>query len=322
MENKGELREQFLAAVERIANCGNVEEFTVAGIRSELRDALHELREVPRQPQPCSACSAGDSEMKHHDHKFAGGGELRAPRQSEADQVSYPCGCKASAGSPSYCPEHGQGELRAEAWRERNSFPLDIPMVKRATGRTIPDMTKREHVCEWQNSVSSNQARQSEADSRVMSAVDFYLSDDKWRLLLAAGDIDSECKFAEAYAAELREHSRTGPAKYGRTLEELWESNLCGHQNLFIYVTPGVPEEMRCAMCDSVAFRSGQPEPAKEMSQRQTLQRRLKDRSVHFENSDIGSPMLKEEGEQPGPAKAASPHPSKRRPLRTTTPPL
>lgn len=29
-----------------------------------------------------------------------------------------------------------------------------IPMVERATGRTIPDLTKREHVCEWQQSIT------------------------------------------------------------------------------------------------------------------------------------------------------------------------
>lgn len=30
-----------------------------------------------------------------------------------------------------------------------------IPMVKRPTGRTIPDLTKREHICEWQSAVST-----------------------------------------------------------------------------------------------------------------------------------------------------------------------
>jgi hypothetical protein len=29
-----------------------------------------------------------------------------------------------------------------------------IPMVKRATGRTIPDLTGREHVCEWQHGMT------------------------------------------------------------------------------------------------------------------------------------------------------------------------
>lgn len=30
---------------------------------------------------------------------------------------------------------------------------LNIPTVTRATGRTIPDLTKREHVCEYQGSI-------------------------------------------------------------------------------------------------------------------------------------------------------------------------
>jgi hypothetical protein len=30
-----------------------------------------------------------------------------------------------------------------------------IPMVHRATGRTIPDLTTREHICEWQREVKS-----------------------------------------------------------------------------------------------------------------------------------------------------------------------
>lgn len=31
----------------------------------------------------------------------------------------------------------------------------DTPMMKRATGRTIPDLTKREHVCEYQNTMKA-----------------------------------------------------------------------------------------------------------------------------------------------------------------------
>ncbi len=34
----------------------------------------------------------------------------------------------------------------------------DIPMVLRPTGRTIPDLTKREHVCEWQNTIMPKDA--------------------------------------------------------------------------------------------------------------------------------------------------------------------
>ena len=29
----------------------------------------------------------------------------------------------------------------------------EIPMVKRFTGRTIPDLTGREHICEWQQKI-------------------------------------------------------------------------------------------------------------------------------------------------------------------------
>ena len=32
-----------------------------------------------------------------------------------------------------------------------------VPMVTRSTGRTIPDLTKREHVCEWQGAVEFKQ---------------------------------------------------------------------------------------------------------------------------------------------------------------------
>ncbi len=34
----------------------------------------------------------------------------------------------------------------------------DIPMVLCPTGRTIPDLTKREHVCEWQNTIMPKDA--------------------------------------------------------------------------------------------------------------------------------------------------------------------
>lgn len=34
-----------------------------------------------------------------------------------------------------------------------------VPLVKRpATGRTIPDLTKREHVCEWQSEIRNRRA--------------------------------------------------------------------------------------------------------------------------------------------------------------------
>ncbi len=32
---------------------------------------------------------------------------------------------------------------------------LNIPMVLRPTGRTIPDLTKREHICEWQSNLTA-----------------------------------------------------------------------------------------------------------------------------------------------------------------------
>jgi len=35
------------------------------------------------------------------------------------------------------------------------AFP---PMVLRATGRTIPDLTQREHVCEYQSRVTAQEA--------------------------------------------------------------------------------------------------------------------------------------------------------------------
>jgi hypothetical protein len=45
-----ELRE-LLAVLDRIANCGSVEDFTVAGIRAELRDALYAYKFSPRKPE-------------------------------------------------------------------------------------------------------------------------------------------------------------------------------------------------------------------------------------------------------------------------------
>ena len=42
------------------------------------------------------------------------------------------------------------GDLMAEIDKK---YLADIPYVKRATGRTIPDLTGREHVCEYQSSV-------------------------------------------------------------------------------------------------------------------------------------------------------------------------
>jgi len=44
----------------------------------------------------------------------------------------------------------------------------------------------------------------------------------------------------------------------GRTLTGLWELNICGHQNIFLYVIPGAPDALRCAMCDSKTVRSGE----------------------------------------------------------------
>ncbi len=45
-------------------------------------------------------------------------------------------------------PLYAAAPPAAEGW-------VSVPTVKRATGRTIPDLTKREHVCEWQHIVSA-----------------------------------------------------------------------------------------------------------------------------------------------------------------------
>lgn len=41
---------------------------------------------------------------------------------------------------------------------ESQIFPDPIPWVKRPTGRTIPDLSSREHLCEYQNSVHAKSA--------------------------------------------------------------------------------------------------------------------------------------------------------------------
>jgi hypothetical protein len=44
---------------------------------------------------------------------------------------------------------------------------LEIPTAKRATGRTIPDLTKREHVCEYQSNVKAAVTAQSVGTCRT-----------------------------------------------------------------------------------------------------------------------------------------------------------
>ena len=41
----------------------------------------------------------------------------------------------------------------AELKRQLAEMKAKCPLVKRATGRIIPDLTGREHVCEWQGKV-------------------------------------------------------------------------------------------------------------------------------------------------------------------------
>jgi hypothetical protein len=47
-----------------------------------------------------------------------------------------------------YCSKECMEKVR----KVKDGSP-EIPLVKRATGRTIPDLTGREHVCEYQSRV-------------------------------------------------------------------------------------------------------------------------------------------------------------------------
>lgn len=38
--------------------------------------------------------------------------------------------------------------------KSQNELVRSIRLVRRPSGRTIPDLTGREHVCEWQRSIS------------------------------------------------------------------------------------------------------------------------------------------------------------------------
>jgi hypothetical protein len=60
----------------------------------------------------------------------------------------------------------GDADLRAQlatVTKERDELSqMRVPMVRRATGRTIPDLTKREHVCEYQGAINAAQHRRDE----------------------------------------------------------------------------------------------------------------------------------------------------------------
>jgi len=69
-----------------------------------------------------------------------------------------------------YRDEWSDGELIQNVMSEVDSFVSHedleseifeqavVPVVKRATGRVIPDLTKLEHVCEWQSRVTGKDA--------------------------------------------------------------------------------------------------------------------------------------------------------------------
>lgn len=46
----------------------------------------------------------------------------------------------------------------------------DIPIVTRATGRSIPDLTKREHVCEYQQPVRPVDCEAGQAEAALRAA--------------------------------------------------------------------------------------------------------------------------------------------------------
>lgn len=56
------------------------------------------------------------------------------------------------------------GDCIAATPESQPSGDEPIPRVKRPSGRTIPDLTKREHVCEWQASIKPKQNVESSGD--------------------------------------------------------------------------------------------------------------------------------------------------------------
>ena len=57
-----------------------------------------------------------------------------------------------------------------KAWQAalayRDQRGSTIPFVKRATGRTLPDLRKREHLCEWQATVGSQSSLPSPPEAK------------------------------------------------------------------------------------------------------------------------------------------------------------
>lgn len=82
---------------------------------------------------------------------------------------------------------------------------ITIPMILRATGRTIPDLTGREHACEWQASVRAEEGN----DHRPASAYPSHYNGQKpsW----FTGQVPEETISSDAHRAWIKERQAQDP---------------------------------------------------------------------------------------------------------------
>ena len=128
-----------------------------------------------------------------------------------------------------------------------------IPTVRRATGRTIPDLTKREHVCEYQSAVKS-------ADPATPGAADRKLAEEIMRAYARKSGWSGDLA---AIIAKHMETQRERTRRMEKALKRLCD--LCSCNVLSPYPQPwgettnDAVAEARAALVDSALKQEPKP---------------------------------------------------------------
>lgn len=84
----------------------------------------------------------------------------------------------------------------------------------------------------------------------------------------------------------------------GRTLEELWEPQLCGHPQMLVYATPGVPGGLNCALCELAAERKKQAALREQLDAATAkIQRESEEESAIIERRNLENSAIRKHAE-------------------------